>query len=241
MPSEGPLLSFMYGRIAHPARPIHVFSVHYPLPGDTPDRINPSRRQWTCSAINSVIYRKQLREAILNVARRREAVIVGGDFNGHTVNLDCAVRPPPGDGCYPFFPVPHCENVNVAEAARLRDEWWPWIDGAAFSTAEGVLPGFVGERHWTDEPAAQIAEHAPVIYDLSGPAPPEPAGCADARARVRAIPAKIARQRERMRGLTPRHPDYRDIKEDVDRNVRALQAEAARRRTWAAENGCDAL
>jgi hypothetical protein len=194
--------------------------------------------------VNGVIYRKKVREVILASARGgRDAVILGGDFNGHTVNMDCSVRPPPDDSCYRFFPPPHCENVDVAGAARLLDEWWPSIDGAAFSQPAGDLPGFYSDvdRPWVDGPAAAIAEHAPVMYELSDPTPEEPTGCSRARGRVRAIPYEMARQRERLRGLTPRDPDYWDVRKDVEREIARLTREREKHRSWAARAGCDPL
>jgi endonuclease/exonuclease/phosphatase family metal-dependent hydrolase len=241
-PFGGPFLSFIWGRIDHPARRVHLLSVHYPLHGDQAARIDPAIRQWTCSVINNVIFCKELRETILTVARQREAVILGGDFNAGTINQVCDVRFDPESGCDQYFPPPHCERVDVAGAARLVDGTWPGVDGAAFSRPDGSRPGFVLQGDVdVDEAARQIAEHAPVIYDLSDPTPPEPASCRAARARVGGMLAEINRLRSRLRDLSPRDPDYREIKRDIETQVRNKKSQISELREWADQAGCDKI
>jgi endonuclease/exonuclease/phosphatase family metal-dependent hydrolase len=170
--TDGWLWHTIWGRIAYPDRPMHLLSVHYPLRGDGPADINPPIKQWTCSLVNLVRAAKKVREVILDHRRSRpDPVILGGDFNGASVNVDCSPRDAETDECYDYFPPPHCENVDVLGTARLY-ELWPLMEGAAFSTpTDSGLSGFVVNSDWPDWPAAAIAEHPPVIYEVTGPAP----------------------------------------------------------------------
>lgn len=184
---EHPTNHFVWARVAHPSRPINLFSVHYPLAGDIPG--------WEDSYVNFVITAKHVRDAVMHRTRGgREATILSGDFNQDSADIDCSIARPPD--CL--------EDVFITPAARLFPAKLRRIDGAHLSApSDGSLPGFAVRRQWMDSEAARVVEHAPELYDLVPLMPSEATGCADARNQARAIVRSGLSDAEKQAQLAP--------------------------------------